>query len=494
MTERELAEKLGLNFIELDGFIADLNALRLVSRHTAKFLNIIPLALLKDGKILVAASDPEDSKIAQELRGREIIFAVASHDDISKNLDKIYDFYKNVNSNSDAQPVGFIADFLLNEAVKSAASDMHIENIKFKELNLENKFNSLVRVRFRLDGKLYTKFKMPSELHAPLANIFKLRCNMNIAENRLPQDGHFFMKFEGRSIDIRVNTFATVNGAKLAIRILDNKNLEIGLENLGFDERDLKIIKNFCELPYGILLATGPTGSGKSTTLYALLQNLNKPDVNIITVEDPVELLISGINQVQIHEKIGLDFNKALRAALRQDPDKIMVGEIRDVETAQTAIRAALTGHLVLSTIHTNDAAGAATRFIEMGVPAFLVAATLAGVISQRLVRKLCPHCKREYIIDDKTCGNLNLPLKSKAYRATGCEHCNWTGYKGRVGIFEIMTVDEEIRDMILNGATIMELNKILVDKKFMRTIRESGLKAVLNGVTSLEEILSSTI
>ena len=488
MQEREQA-------IKLDGFIADLAALRLVSRRTAKFLNIIPLAVTKSDALIIAASDPEDVRISQELRGRELIFVIAAREDIAKNLDKIYDFYQDAKLTFDAAPASFIADFLLAQAVKSGASDLHIENVilKFKNLN-NNNFNSIVRVRFRLDGKLYTKFNYPSELHSQVANIFKLRCNMNIAENRLPQDGHFIMQLDGRNIDFRVSAFNTMSGAKLTVRILDNNNKNIGLENLGLDEIDLNIIKKFCELPYGILLAAGPTGSGKTTTLYSMLQTLNTPDVNIITVEDPVEFLLPGINQVQINDKIGLSFNAALRAALRQDPDKIMVGEIRDAETAQTAIRAALTGHLVMSTIHTNDAAGAAVRFIEMGLPAFLVAATLTGVISQRLVRLLCPHCKLEYEIDDKTCEDLKLPLKSKAFKASGCEHCGYTGYKGRTGIFEILIVDDELRDMILRGASSRELNEVAVVKKGMRTIREAGLKAVLNGVTSLEDILSVTI
>lgn len=504
-TAREKAGRLGLRFIELDGYIPDPEAVRLVPRQAAVYLSLVPLAASKNndndknknnennGTILIAASEPEDMRIEAELSstGRQVIIAVAEREDIERNLDRIYNFYRNLNlyhhdflnSNRDTPLVSYIADFLLDEAVKCRASDMHIE------MTSEN----LARVRFRIDGKLYTKFKYPDIMHPQLINVFKLKGGMNIAENRRPQDGHFLTKIDGRNIDVRLNIFRTVNGEKLAVRILDGRNSRADLENLGFDDHDMKIIKIFCETQCGIVLASGPTGSGKTTTLYSILRTISTPDINIITVEDPVELLIDGINQVQINEKIGVTFASALRAALRQDPDKIMVGEIRDVDTAQTAIRAALTGHFVMSTLHTNDAAGAATRLIEMGVPAFLVASTLSGVIAQRLVRILCPECREEYEIDAQTCEFLNIKTGSHAFRAVGCEACGHTGYKGRTGIFEIMRIDDEIRDMILHGATSMEIRNFAV-KNGMRTLRQAGINAAIRGVTSLEEILSVTI
>jgi type IV pilus assembly protein PilB len=283
-----------------------------------------------------------------------------------------------------------------------------------------------------------------------------------------------------------------MNGEKIVLRILDQESSAVGLERLGLEADDMEKIEVFCGTPWGIMLVTGPTGSGKSTTLYSILQKINQPDVNIITVEDPVEFTVAGINQVHVNEKAGLTFESALRAILRQDPDKVMVGEIRDQKTAQIAIRAALTGHFVLSTLHTNDAPSAATRMVDMGVASFLVSASLSGVIAQRLVRKLCPFCKEEYEMPPNLCDALNVPHGTRSWKAVGCNECR-QGYKGRKGIYEIMMVDDDLRKLILEGAsnTIVRNEAI---KKGMKTLRQSGINNALAGWTSIEEVFATTL
>jgi type IV pilus assembly protein PilB len=315
---------------------------------------------------------------------------------------------------------------------------------------------------------------------------------MDIAERRRPQDGRILIKVGGRRIDLRVNSLPTLHGEKMVLRILDQESSAVGLERLGLEADDMEKIDIFCGTPWGIMLVTGPTGSGKSTTLYSILEKINLPDVNIVTVEDPVEFTVAGINQVHVNEKAGLTFESALRSILRQDPDKVMVGEIRDQQTAQIAIRAALTGHFVLSTLHTNDAPSAATRMIDMGVAAFLVSASLAGVIAQRLVRKLCPFCKEEYELDPNMCEAIGARHGSHAWRAVGCNECR-SGYKGRKGIYEIMMVDDDLRKMILEGASNIVLRNEAI-KKGMKTLRQSGINNALAGLTSLEEVFATTL
>jgi type IV pilus assembly protein PilB len=283
-----------------------------------------------------------------------------------------------------------------------------------------------------------------------------------------------------------------MSGEKIVMRVLDRDHSFVELEQLGFDEEGMKQIEEFCKTPWGIMLATGPTGSGKSTTLYSMLKRISHPDINIITVEDPVEFYIPGINQVSVNEKAGLTFESALRSILRQDPDKIMIGEIRDGLTAQIAIRSALTGHFVLSSLHTNDAPSAATRIIDMGIAPFLLSASLSGVVAQRLVRCLCPHCKEEYELDDVTCDRMGIPHGTHAFRAIGCQHCR-NGYKGRRGIYEIMVLNDDLKEMILNGSDHLELREAAIQYG-MKTLRQAGINAALAGYTSLEEILSATV
>jgi type IV pilus assembly protein PilB len=300
------------------------------------------------------------------------------------------------------------------------------------------------------------------------------------------------IKVAGRSIDLRVNSIPSTLGENVVLRILDQETAPVGLERLESNSDDMEKIKSFCSAPWGILLVTGPTGSGKSTTLYSMLNRMNEPGVKIVTIEDPVEYRLNGACQINVNEKAGLTFESALRSILRQDPDKIMVGEIRDLQTAQIAIRAALTGHFVLSTLHTNDAASALTRVIEMGVAPFLAANSLTGVIAQRLVRKLCPYCKHEYALETKACDTLSIPRGSRAWKPVGCNECR-LGYKGRKGIFEIMVLDDDMRKMISNGAESLQLRDVAIEKG-MKTLRRAAIDCSLAGDTSLEEVLSITM
>jgi len=320
----------------------------------------------------------------------------------------------------------------------------------------------------------------------------KIMSGIDIAEKRKPQDGRILIKTEGRSVDLRVSSVPSVRGEKIVLRILDHEKSPIGLDRLELEADDLEKIKFFCKIPWGILLATGPTGSGKSTTLYSMLDRMNQPGVSIVTIEDPVEYRLDGICQIHVNEKAGLTFESALRSILRQDPDKIMVGEIRDIQTAQVAIRAALTGHFVLSTLHTNDAPSALTRLVDMGVPPFLVANSLTGIIAQRLLRKLCPYCKQKYVLDSNTCEDVGLPHGSNVWKAVGCNECR-QGYKGRRAVFEIMMVDDDIIRMILRGAESIHIRDIAIEKG-MKTLRRAAMNCALAGITSLEEVFSVTI
>jgi len=316
---------------------------------------------------------------------------------------------------------------------------------------------------------------------------------MDIAEKRHPQDGRILLRAEGRRIDIRVSSLPTIYGEKLVMRLLDQATAMVGLEKLGLDPEEKVALDKIIEVPYGIILVTGPTGSGKSTTLYSILQTLNSYDVNITTVEDPVEYTIAGVNQVQINEKAGLTFDTVLRSILRQDPDIILVGEMRDKETAQLAVRAALTGHLVLSTLHTNDAPSSIIRMVDMGIPPFLVSSSVVAVIAQRLVRKLCPSCKVPYELPQDVAESLGLDGFTTVYKPVGCDECRGTGYRGRTAIFEIMPMTEEIRRAVMTGATSDDLRAMAI-RQGMRALRVSGAKKVKDGITSADEVLSVTL
>jgi len=381
-------------------------------------------------------------------------------------------------------PIVKLANFLIAEAVNLGASDIHIEPQEKKLV-----------IRYRVDGVLKVYHEFPVRIKDPLTARYKIMSNLDISEKRRPQDGRIRTRFKGKMIDLRVSTVPTVYGEKVVMRIQEaEKYLNVKLEDLGFEPDDLEKFRKAIWTPWGMILVTGPTGSGKTTTLYAALMERNSPDVNIMTAEDPVEVSIPGLNQVQINEKIGVTFANVLRAFLRQDPDIILIGEIRDTETAEIGIRAALTGHLVFSTLHTNDAPSSITRLVDMGIEPFLVGSSVILIVAQRLVRKLCPRCK---LVDDTPrealyrLGVLQSPDENiTIYKANpkGCEHCNGSGYKGRTAVHEILEVDEEMRKLIIKGATSEDIRD-LARKKGMRTLYETGVLKVRKGITSLAEV-----
>lgn len=381
-----------------------------------------------------------------------------------------------------AQDSGIIqlVTMLIENAVHDRCSDIHVEP-----------FEHSVRVRYRVDGILHESQSFPKRMQPAISSRLKLMAQMNIAERRLPQDGRIKGIYDGREIDLRVSTLPTVHGESIVMRILDKSSAFYTLEELGFTEDLRGIYEKLIRLPYGMFLITGPTGSGKTTTLYGTLDKINSPDKKIITVEEPVEYQLPGVNQIHVRAKIGLTFSTGLRHIVRQDPDVIMVGEIRDVETAGIAIHAALTGHLLFSTLHTNDAPGAITRLMDMGVESFLVSSTLIGVMAQRLVRKICPDCREAYAPGDDVSAVFGHPVE-KLYRGRGCQTCKGSGYKGRIGIFELLPVDEGLRLLIVENATSARLKEYAINKG-MRTLREDGLLKVLSGSTTLDEVMRVT-
>ncbi|MBQ4469789.1 MAG: Flp pilus assembly complex ATPase component TadA [Synergistaceae bacterium] len=502
-----LAVQLELPFIQLDRYQASADAIKLVPKNIAERLHLIPLIIDDEGALLVAMADPLDLPAQDEIRtltGYDLHVAVSGTDDVNRNISRIYDLTSTLSealteteanaadiytplaattatANPDDAPLIELVNNLITNAVRENASDIHVEA-----------YELMCRVRYRVDGALYSPFEYPASLHPTVVSRIKIISGMDIAERRKPQDGRILTIVDNRHIDLRVSSLPTMSGEKIVMRILDRDHSFVALEDLGLDKDDIKTVEKFCETPWGIMLATGPTGSGKSTTLYSMLKKISKPDINIITVEDPVEFFIPGINQVLVNEKAGLTFDVALRSILRQDPDKIMIGEIRDGDTAQIAIRSALTGHFVLSTLHTNDAPSAISRIIDMGIPPFLLSASLSGIMAQRLVRCLCPHCKEEYELDDRTCEQLGIPAKTHVYKAVGCQQCR-NGYKGRRGIYEIMVIDDDLREMIIKNENVVDVREMAI-KKGMKTLRRAGINAALAGYTSLEEVTSATL
>ncbi|MGB9562016.1 MAG: GspE/PulE family protein, partial [bacterium] len=365
-------------------------------------------------------------------------------------------------------------------------SDIHIEP-----------FEKQVRIRYRIDGILREMTPLPVKLKAAVVSRIKIMARLDISERRLPQDGRIKIQTQGRAIDLRVSVLPCIWGEKVVMRILDPKALMLDITKLGFPERALKEFHKAITMPYGMVLVTGPTGSGKTTTLYSALQVLNTPYVNIMTAEDPVEFNIDGINQVQVHPEIGLTFASALRAFLRQDPNIILVGEIRDLETADIAIKAALTGHLVFSTLHTNDTASSITRLLDLGIEPFLISSTVVGIVAQRLVRKICPHCKKEIELNEDDLKMLGIPVKDRekhyqVWTGEGCLECRHTGYLGRTGIFEVMEMTDKIKKLTNLRAPGTEIKKSAIDEGMM-TLREIAIKKLGLGITTLEEVLRIT-
>jgi type IV pilus assembly protein PilB len=382
-------------------------------------------------------------------------------------------------------PVVKLANLILTEAVKKKVSDIHIEPY-------EHSF----RVRYRLDGSLYEVMAPPKKLQAALTSRIKIMADLDIAERRLPQDGRIKMRFEDKEVDLRVSSLPCLFGEKIVMRLLDKSNLTLDLTKLGFDSKALENFMKAISSPYGMVLVTGPTGSGKTTTLYSALNYINTVDVNIMTAEDPVEYNLMGINQVQMKDEIGLNFAAALRSFLRQDPDIIMVGEIRDYETAEIGVKAALTGHLVLSTLHTNDAPSTVNRLLNMGIEPFLVASSVVMILAQRLVRRVCKDCKEVEKVPVPTLVKAGMPEEEArnavCYKGKGCSTCSDTGYKGRLALYEVMPIGEEVRELILQGASSDEIKKRAISAG-MKTLRMSGLAKVGEGITTLEEVVDST-
>lgn len=510
-----LAEEFGMPQVDLAAIHVASEVLDLVPREVAAKHRLMPYA--HEGNILrVAISDPLETDGVDNLSyliKAEVVPAVTTAVDIRKAIDRFYgkdaaaldkligdfklkstdDGTTNENAHAldsesgDADaPIIKLVHQVIFEAIQRRASDIHLEP-------LEKRF----RVRYRIDGVLLEVDNPPKRLQLSIISRLKIMANISIAEKRIPQDGRIQVTVAGKALDLRVSTLPTAHGESVVMRILDKEGLKLGLPELGFLSDDQAIFERVIALPDGIMLVTGPTGSGKTTTLYACLHYINKPDRKIITVEDPVEYQLSGINQVPVRAEIGMTFASALRAMLRQAPNIVMVGEIRDLETAEIAINASLTGHMVFSTLHTNDAPGAVTRLIDIGVKPFLVSTALRAVLAQRLVRKICPHCVRTYNPEPKQLHGLNLKpgqiVGATFKRGAGCAECNQTGYRGRMGIFEIFLVDEELQRMVYDGASTSSLRE-KARTKGMRTMREDGARKVTSGMTTIEEVVSITI
>ena len=408
-------------------------------------------------------------------------------DDPEAILSEIEETADLLDDTSDA-PVIKLVNLMLSQAVRDHASDIHIEPYKDR-----------VKIRKRVDGILYEMFSPPKHVQAKLISRVKIMAKMDIAERRLPQDGRIEIRIADKNVDLRVSTLPTAFGERVVMRLLDKSNVLLSLEELGMSSRDLNIFLKLIKAPHGIILVTGPTGSGKTTTLYSALSILNHSDVNIITVEDPVEYQINGISQMQVNPKIDLSFANGLRTIVRQDPDIILVGEIRDMETVEMAIQAALTGHLVFSTLHTNDAVSAITRLIDMGIEAFLVSSSVNAILAQRLVRMICPNCREAYTPSREYLEKLGLPGEQfqdvSLYRGKGCSECLHTGYQGRVGIYELMVLSEAIKTMILTTSDTGKIKRqAMADADMpMLTLRQDGLQKVLKGLTTLEEVFRVT-
>ncbi len=407
-------------------------------------------------------------------------------DSALENIETVEEQEEEIVKDVDA-PIVKLVNKILFDAIKMGASDIHIEP-----------YETVLRVRYRVDGVLHNVMNLPIKIKGAVTSRVKIMSKLDIAERRLPQDGRIKLKLgRKKEVDLRVSTLPCLFGEKTVMRVLDKSNLQIDLTKLGFEEDQLKDFMEAIEKPYGMVLVTGPTGSGKTTTLYSALNHLNKPGINIMTAEDPVEYNFHGINQVQIKEDIGLTFAAALRSFLRQDPDIIMVGEIRDFETAEIAIKAALTGHLVLSTLHTNDAPSTITRLMNMGIEPFLVSSSVILVLAQRLARKICSNCKVEDKVSEKVLYSLGFTEDEvakgiKVFKGKGCPTCNNTGYKGRIALYEVMPIRDELKELILEGASSLELKNTAI-RLGMKTLRRSGLNKIKQGVTSIEEVLRVT-
>ncbi len=471
------------------------------------------LPLQADENVLtITAYDPFDWNTFEDLKlstGKELILNLSSEEDIMEGIEMFYgvggsamdrmvdnineeegvdaDFdiesTEHIRDMASEAPVIKLVNHILNQAIEIGASDIHLEP-----------FSDDMILRYRIDGILHDFEAPPKRLQSAIITRIKIMAKLDISERRLPQDGRIRIKTQGKDIDIRVSTLPTLYGESVVMRILDRGNIVVNLDSLGFPEKQLAQYQKLIHKPYGKILVTGPTGSGKTTTLYGSLEKINTPDKKIVTIEDPVEYQLRGVNQIHVKSSIGLTFANGLRSIVRQDPDVIMIGEIRDSETAEIAIQAALTGHLVLSTVHTNDAAGAITRLQDMGIESFLISSALLGILAQRLVRVICPHCKTQQDISGETLAELGIKSSGDihAYHGTGCKECNGTGYRGRMGIYEILVIEDPIRNLILSKAGAQEIRETARENG-MVMLREDGMDKVIKGQTTIEEIIRVT-
>ena len=508
-----LSKELGLRFISLEDYpktqlpIKELN----ISEAFLKEKTIFPIQI-KDDTLTIAVFDPFDLHAIENLKnslGKNIKILLSTEETIVEAIETYYGtgestmgrMVENIkddeNSFTDTDldtehirdmaseaPVIKLVNHIISKATEMGASDIHLEP-----------FAEDLILRYRIDGILHNFEAPPKKLNSALCTRIKIMAKLDISERRLPQDGRIKLKVHGKDIDMRVSTLPTLYGESIVIRILDRDNLTVELEKMGFPKQELEQFQKLIHKPYGKLLVTGPTGSGKTTTLYGALQNINTPDKKIITIEDPVEYQIRGVNQIHVKPQIGLDFASGLRSIVRQDPDVIMVGEIRDAQTADVAIQAALTGHLVFSTVHTNDAAGAITRLLDMGVENYLISSALLGILAQRLVRVICRTCIEPIEVAPALIVEIDNPGQDsiKAFHGKGCKECNHTGFRGRAGIYELLVVDDTIRQLILTKAT-SQIIRESARKKGMTTLREDGWKKVAKGITTVEEVLRVTL
>jgi type IV pilus assembly protein PilB len=529
VSEEEMAQalsrQLGYPYIDLDQFEVYPDVVNLIPLDIVKKYMIMPIHRIRSF-LTLAMVDPTDLEVIEDIRFRTSLSiqpVIASESGIMNAINKYYgsssalkvkkivedieladdtrvniveeekedyDVEEMVHSTEEA-PIITLVNTIFVDAIKKGASDVHFEP-----------YETTFRVRFRMDGVLHEMMNLPMKFKNPVLSRVKILSNMDIAEKRLPQDGRIKMKVKlengGRKeVDMRISALPTIFGEKIVSRILDRQMLRLDMTELGFEEDSLEIFKEAIYRPWGIILVTGPTGSGKTNTLYSAVSNLNSLEKNILTAEDPVEFNIPGINQVHIKDEIGLDFPRALRSFLRQDPDIMLIGEMRDLETVDIAIKAALTGHLVFSTVHTNDAASTVMRLINMNVEPFLIADSVILIVAQRLVRRLCQKCKAPHRLPEKALIDIGFtPEEVKSvsvWKAAGCDACNNTGYKGRIGLYEVMPVDDEIREMILVRAQSREIKKRAMEKG-MKTLRRSGLIKIKNGITSVEEVLRESV
>ncbi|MCK4948176.1 MAG: Flp pilus assembly complex ATPase component TadA [Candidatus Aureabacteria bacterium] len=514
ITEEEIAsasaETLEIPYIDLEDYTIDPEVIKLVPEDLAKKHKTIPLFKVGD-TVTLGMLNPQNIAAIDDIRMKTKIGSidtvlvtekglqkavdsyygmVGSVDEIIKDIDKARieitaeSGSKEITKIVEEPPVIKMVNLIVAKAVKDKASDIHVEPDE-----------KILRIRNRIDGILYESSLIPKDLQAAVISRIKILSNMDIAERRMPQDGRFKMKVENRDIDIRVSCIPTMYGENVVMRLLDMNTALISLRQLGLSPENLKNYEMLIKKPYGIILVTGPTGCGKTTTLYSSLSTINDTEKNIITIEDPVEYRLNFVRQIQVNQKVDLTFSNGLRSILRQDPDVIMVGEIRDLETADIAIHAALTGHIVFSTLHTNDAPGALTRLVDMGLEPFLVSSAIIAVAAQRLVRKICPECKESYKPNEKVLEELGLDPKEKGinlYRGNGCDKCMNTGYKGRAAIFELMIPNEEIRELTIAKTSTDEIKKAAA-KAGMKNMRQDGLEKARKGITTVEEVLRLT-